>query len=183
MACGIPVVSTDVGIGLEVFGEQQRRFIIGRPDTGSFADAVADSNGVSAEAFLWYLPFRTVDDEGVAKARLRGLVVSSDVFREIVDLFNGDANLSKSEKRTLFHPVGGLDLRETARIDDVSFETMRAHTKAASDKLCCPGQKDLVRYAMGELVHLMSVSESELKLRSLWSRSPRFCCRTMCSLS
>lgn len=42
MACGIPVVSTDVGIVPEVFGELQKRFIIADPDPVRFADAVAE---------------------------------------------------------------------------------------------------------------------------------------------
>ena len=42
MACGIPVVSTDVGIVAEVFGDLQKRFIIAEPDPVKFADAVAE---------------------------------------------------------------------------------------------------------------------------------------------
>lgn len=40
MACGIPVVSTDVGIVPEVLGPLQKRFIVPDPDPESFADAV-----------------------------------------------------------------------------------------------------------------------------------------------
>lgn len=42
MACGIPVVSTDVGIVPEVFGERQKRFIVPQADPGRFADAVGE---------------------------------------------------------------------------------------------------------------------------------------------
>lgn len=42
MACGIPVVSTDVGIVPEAFGERQKRFIISEPAVERFADAVAE---------------------------------------------------------------------------------------------------------------------------------------------
>lgn len=42
MACGIPVVSTDVGIVPEAFGDLQRRFIIAEPTVAAFADAVAE---------------------------------------------------------------------------------------------------------------------------------------------
>lgn len=42
MACGVPVVSTDVGVVPEAFGELQRRFIIADPTAAAFADAVAE---------------------------------------------------------------------------------------------------------------------------------------------
>lgn len=42
MACGIPVISTDVGIVSEVFGELQTRFIIEAPEPGKFSKAVAE---------------------------------------------------------------------------------------------------------------------------------------------
>jgi len=45
MACGIPVVSTDVGIVPEAFGPLQRNFIVAAPDTASFSDAVAQILG------------------------------------------------------------------------------------------------------------------------------------------
>lgn len=42
MSCGIPVVSTDVGIVPMAFGPLQRQFIIGLPTPGNLADAVFD---------------------------------------------------------------------------------------------------------------------------------------------
>ena len=45
MACGIPVVSTDVGIVPEIFGDLQKRFIIDDPTAENFADAVAELLG------------------------------------------------------------------------------------------------------------------------------------------
>lgn len=45
MACGIPVVATDVGIVPEVFGDLQKRFIIEDATPGNFADAVAELLG------------------------------------------------------------------------------------------------------------------------------------------
>ena len=34
MSCGIPLISTDVGVINELFGEKQRKFIIGSRDYG-----------------------------------------------------------------------------------------------------------------------------------------------------
>ena len=45
MACGIPVVSTDVGIVSDALGDLQRRFIISRAETGEFSDKVAEILG------------------------------------------------------------------------------------------------------------------------------------------
>ncbi|WP_197435031.1 alpha/beta fold hydrolase [Nitratireductor arenosus] len=115
------------------------------------------------ESFLWFLPYRFSDAQGKAGMRLRGLLITSDLFGEIMELFNSSANLTRSEKRTVFQLVGGLELREAAEMDEVTYETKRAQTKVACGKLRCTGQKDLVRKAMGQLVHVMSVSDSELK--------------------
>ena len=41
MACGVPVVSTDVGIVPEVFGTLQQPFIVQQPTAEAFAAAVA----------------------------------------------------------------------------------------------------------------------------------------------
>lgn len=45
MACGVPVVATDVGIVPEIFGDLQKRFIIEDATPGNFADAVAELLG------------------------------------------------------------------------------------------------------------------------------------------
>lgn len=115
------------------------------------------------DAFLWFLPYRHFDAQGRAGTRLRGLLITSDLFGEIMELFNSSANLTWSEKRTLFQLVGGLELRQSAELDGVTYETKRAQTKAACEKLHCLGQKDLVRRAIGQLVHLMSVSDADLR--------------------
>lgn len=113
--------------------------------------------------FLWYLPYRRCDENGKPGTRLRGLLVTEPVFGETLELFNSMGFLTVAEKRTIFQLVGGLELREAALIDDVSYETKRAHTKTACEKLGCSGQKDLVRKTMGQLFHLMSVGDSELR--------------------
>lgn len=45
MACGIPVVSTDVGIVSDALGDLQKRFIMSRANTGTFSDGVAELLG------------------------------------------------------------------------------------------------------------------------------------------
>ena len=45
MACGIPVVSTDVGIVSDALGDFQKRFIVSRANIGEFSDRVAEILG------------------------------------------------------------------------------------------------------------------------------------------
>ena len=111
---------------------------------------------------LWYLPYRFYEG-GKAGVRLRGIVVDSLLFSEIVGLFNGAANLTASETRVLFQLVGGVELRLASQVDRVSYETKRSHAKSAAEKLRCAGQKDLIRKLLGQLFHLMSISEADLR--------------------
>lgn len=114
------------------------------------------------DMFIWYLPYRYFDNNGKPAIRLRGMVITCGLFGEIIELFNADFGLSEMEKRILFQLVGGLHLRQAAKSDNVSYETKRAHVKFACDKLQCTGQRDLVSKIIGQLVHLMSISDSDL---------------------
>ncbi len=115
------------------------------------------------ELFVWYLPYRFFNSAGKAGTRLRGLVIDCGIFSALMEQFNDDLHLTTAEKRTLFQLVTGLQLREAAATDGVTYETKRAHTKAASDKFGCTGQKDLIRVAIGQMVQLMSISDVALK--------------------
>jgi len=115
------------------------------------------------ESFHWYLPYRFIDEKGRVSARLRGMVITVQLFGELMELFNTKANLTAAEKRTMFQLIGGEELRNAANRDNVSYETKRTHTKTACVKLGCAGQKDLIRIAMGQLVHLMSVNDTETR--------------------
>lgn len=109
--------------------------------------------------FLWYLPIPAGGDCGRADIRLRGIAVDFDLFAEVMSLFNGAANLTPAETRTLFRLAAGVDLRSAARLDVVSYETKRSHLKSAAEKLGCTGQKDLLRKILGQLFHLMLASD------------------------
>ncbi|MCB1421288.1 MAG: hypothetical protein KDJ69_02225 [Nitratireductor sp.] len=134
----------DFGIDLLVRRAAQGNLVAGTLDWISRHDLL-----------LWYLPYRFHDGKGRTGIRLRGLIISDDLFGRIMATFNGASQLTAAEKRTIFQIVGGLELRQAAELDNVSYETKRAHTKAACEKLQCAGQKDLVRKAMGQLFHLM----------------------------
>lgn len=134
----------DFGIDLLVRRAAQGNLVAGTLDWISRHDLL-----------LWYLPYRFHDENGRTGIRLRGLIISNDLFGGIMATFNRTSQLTTAEKRTIFQLVAGLELRQAAELDNVSYETKRAHTKAACEKLQCAGQKDLVRKAMGQLFHLM----------------------------
>lgn len=139
------------------------------PDISQLA-CYARENGARAGAlellpeqdrFLWFLPYSPSKADQAAQLRLRGLMVTEPLFQEVLDLLNPDLSLTRAEFRVLFQVTAGLTLRDAAERDGVAFETKRAHIKSASGKLHCAGQKDLVRKVLGQLVHLISVSEGE----------------------
>lgn len=113
------------------------------------------------DRFALYLPFTPSRFDGVSEPRIRGFMVTEPIFREVLELMRPGVDLTASERRVLFQIVAGTSLREAAETDHVSFETKRAHLKVVSAKLHCSGQKDLLRVALGQLVHLLSVSEGE----------------------
>ena len=78
-----------------------------------------------------------------------------------METFNGECGLTDSEQRVIFQTVAGLSLRGAAGVDDVTYETKRAHVKSACGKLGCGGQKELVRKVVGQLVYLLSLSDAE----------------------
>lgn len=111
------------------------------------------------ESFLWFLPFRYIDDDGNCSNRLRGMLITCALFGKSLELFNPDSGVTSSERRVLFQLVGGLELRTAAQLDAISYETKRVHFKNVCVKLKCGGQTDAVRTAIGQLSYLVSVSE------------------------
>lgn len=113
------------------------------------------------DRFLWFLPYSPSSATRRPALKLRGLMVTEPLFQEVLYLLNPGLELTRAELRVIFQVTAGLTPREAAKRDGVSFETKRAHIKTASAKLHCGGQKDLVRKVLGQLMHLISVSEGE----------------------
>lgn len=131
---------------------------------------LVDSDLIGAGSFLWdpahgrmnwLLPLAPAHDTAGGGAVLRCLSISFAVFRNLFDRFNADAGLSPSEKRVVFQIVAGIDLRQAAEEDGVSYETKRMHAKNASQKLQCGGQKDILRKVLGQIVHLLMLTDAE----------------------
>ncbi len=109
----------------------------------------------------WFVPFTPTKSDKLTKTRLRGLSITYALFSDVMEMFNPIAGLSTTEKRVIFQTIAGASLREAASTDGVSYETKRFHVKSACEKLSCTGQKDLVRKVLGQMVHLLSLSDSE----------------------
>lgn len=111
--------------------------------------------------FLWVVPFSPNFDDEAVVLRLRALLVTEHLFQAAVTLFDSNDRLTPMELRAVFQLAAGLTPRKAALADNVSYETKRIHLKSASAKMDSGGQTDLVRRVLGQLVHLISVSESE----------------------
>jgi len=110
---------------------------------------------------IWVLPLTRPRDGQEHDTSLRCLSISDAVFHGILARFNANANLSPSEARVVFQVVAGIDLRDAAEEDGVSYETKRMHLKNASQKLQCRGQKEILRKVLGQMVHLLTASDAE----------------------
>jgi len=116
---------------------------------------------VGSDRFQWYVPLAFQRSDRSRDVRMKGLVVSAALLGEVVDLFDEDRGITRAEKRLLFQLVAGASLREAADVDGVSVETKRAQVKSLCAKLGCRGQTDLVRRTMGQLVHLLHVTDAD----------------------
>jgi len=113
------------------------------------------------DEFLWCLPFLSSKEDKAPQQHLRVLLVTYDLFDQVINGFNEAAKLTKAERRMIFQLCAGLTLSEAASSDDVTHETKRSQTKSSCSKLGCNGQKDLVSLALSQLVQLLSVSNTE----------------------
>lgn len=83
------------------------------------------------------------------------LVFQSEAIAHLVALDFPDMPVTQVEQRILFHLVAGLDLREMADLDGVSYETRRGQFKALAAKLQTSRQIDMVRMLLGRLLVLL----------------------------
>ncbi|MGE3906000.1 MAG: alpha/beta fold hydrolase, partial [Reyranellaceae bacterium] len=114
----------------------------------------------SGDRFAWFLPFTPTQPDRTATRKVRGLMVSEPVFGQMLDLMQPERGFTQAERRVMFQVVSGVSLRDAAARDKVTFETKRAHVKSVFSRMHCSSQQDLVRVVLGQLVHLLSVSEA-----------------------
>lgn len=113
------------------------------------------------QGYFWCVPFTPSNQKEISSSRLRTILLSEELFMEILDLFNQDAELSVSEKRVVYQIVTGSNPGEAAKIDGVSVETKRSQLKKACSKLYCAGQTELVRLMLGQMIHLLYLCDAE----------------------
>lgn len=117
--------------------------------------------GANTETFVWFVPYTPADPSEMQATRLKAVLITEQLIKEIIDLFNQEAGLTKSESRMVFQIVTGLHPREAATVDQVSIETKRLHLKNACSKLHCSGQSELMRLMVGQMVHILYMCEAE----------------------
>jgi len=111
--------------------------------------------------FLWFVPFTPSESETFSETRLKGFHIQEHVFNNIIATFNSSSKLTKAEKRIAYQPTAGKSLAQAAQEDEVSVETKRAQLKLLCSKLSCKGQKGLVRLTLGQIVHIVTMTDSE----------------------
>ena len=114
-----------------------------------------------SDRFHWYVPLAFQGTDRSRDVQVKGLVIAVQLLAEVVDLFDADRGITRAEKRLLFQLVAGATPREAADADGVSFETKRAQVKSLCAKLGCRSQTELVRRTMGQLVHLLHVTDAD----------------------
>lgn len=126
------------------------------------ADAGFIAAAADARHMNWFLPYSRGQRTASANQRIRGLSISLKLFAEVLHLFNKNKDLGAKEIRTAFQLVLGFSLRKAAAEDGVAYETKRAHVKNICAKLSCSGQKELVALLLGQLVHLLTLSNADI---------------------
>lgn len=111
------------------------------------------------DRLYWFVPMTPSTASAVSEPRIRGFSLPQTVFSDLIIAFNPAARLTKGELRVAFQMTGNTDLRDAAKADNVAYETKRGHVKTLCAKLACSGQRELVSKIIGQMVHLLSVTE------------------------
>lgn len=114
------------------------------------------------DRFYWFLPFGGSSISSIPAQQIKGLVVTDQLFDEVISQFNVERGLTNAEIRVMFQLVAGLSLREAAGIDGTSVETKRSQAKSSVSKMSCTGQIDMIRMLTGQLVQLLSIADAEV---------------------
>lgn len=123
-----------------------------------------------ADRFFWFVPAMSSAMDELPHQHLKGIVVSEALFGDVVQYFNPGRPLTPAEKRIAYQITAGLSLREAAALDATSIETKRSQIKSACAKMQCAGQTDLVRTLVGQMFHLVAISDAETAQTGLVER-------------
>jgi DNA-binding CsgD family transcriptional regulator len=105
------------------------------------------------------------------------LILRPEAIGHLMEIDFPNVSLTLVELRILFLIIAGLDLREMANLDAVSYETRRGQFKALAAKLGTPRQMDLVRMLLGRLLVLLGRTTDTVTRHNAFFREtgdPRF---------
>lgn len=137
------------------------------PEIAALSRMVAQGEGMAGalkwkaapDRLYWFVPMTPSSSKAVSEPRLRGFSLPQSVFSDLLISFNPAANATKGELRAAFQLTGNAELRSAADTDKVAYETKRGHVKSLCAKMHCNGQRELVSKIVGQMVHLLSVTE------------------------
>jgi len=112
--------------------------------------------GENGDKLYWFLSNPSVSESH----KIKGICIDEAVFCNLLEVFNSNSSLTKSEKRVVFQIICGDNLNQSSSVDGVSVETKRSQFKVATKKLDCSGQTDVIRLILGQLMHLVAISSS-----------------------
>ncbi len=128
-------------------------------DNGLHAGRLTPTHGTNG--FIWCIPYTPATSTELPTTLRRLILVTEELFFEILRLFNSTANLTAAEQRMVYQLMMGFGPGEAAVADNVSVETKRSQLKKASSKLHCTGQLEIVRLLMGQMIHILYLCEAE----------------------
>jgi pimeloyl-ACP methyl ester carboxylesterase/DNA-binding CsgD family transcriptional regulator len=109
----------------------------------------------------WYVPFTAVDRHRQPETRIRGVLLTRELFVTVIRALGDGRLLTQAELHVAFQTVAGLTPQAAAARDGVSVETRRSQLKSLCAKLGCRGQSDVVRKLLGQLAYLPALSDAD----------------------